>query len=197
MVKIDLSKALNALEQGGLVVYPTDTLYALGADIFNEAAVKRVFRVKKRPFDVPLPVAVSTIVDIEKIAFVDKKVRLLAERFLPGQLTMVLNKKNVVPDIVTSGLDKIAVRIPDNKFALELLSVFGPLTVTSANIHDIETPNNVKDIDAQLKGVDVYLDHGVLDGLPSTLVDMTSDEPMFLREGKITKKEINDVVKHG
>jgi len=197
MVKIDLFKAIEALKQGGLVVYPTDTLYALGADIFNEDAVKKVFRVKKRPFDVPLPVAVSTVVDMEKIAFVDRKVRRLAERFLPGQLTLILNKRDVVPDVVTSGLDKIAVRIPDNKFALELLSVFGPLTVTSANIHDMEPPNNIKEIEAQLKGVDVYLDHGVLEGLPSTIVDITSGEPKFLREGKITKKEINDVIRHG
>ncbi|MDH7517752.1 MAG: L-threonylcarbamoyladenylate synthase [Candidatus Thermoplasmatota archaeon] len=197
MVKIDLFKAIEALRQGGLVVYPTDTLYALGADIFNEDAVKKVFRVKKRPFDVPLPVAVSTVVDMEKIAFVDKRVRLLAEHFLPGQLTLVLNKKDVVPDVVTGGVDKIAVRLPDNRFALELLSVFGPLTVTSANIHGMETPNNIRDIQAQLKGVDVYLDHGVLEGLPSTIVDMTSVEPKFLREGKITKKEIYDVVRHG
>ncbi len=197
MVKIDLFRAVEALKKGGLVVYPTDTLYALGADIFNEDAVKKVFKVKRRPFDVPLPVAVSTIVDMEKIAFVDNKVKRLAKRFLPGQLTLVMNKKDVVPDVVTSGLDKIAVRMPDNKFALELLSVFGPLTVTSANIHDMETPNNVKDIQTQLKGVDVYLDHGSLDGLPSTIVDMTDKEPIILREGKIKKKDITDVTRHG
>jgi L-threonylcarbamoyladenylate synthase len=197
MVKIDLSKALKALEQGDLVVYPTDTLYALGADIFNEDAVKKVFKVKKRPLDVPLPVAVSSFAGIEKIAFVDKKVKLIVERFLPGQLTLILNKKDVVPDIVTSGLGKIAVRIPDNKLTLELLSAFGPLTVTSANIHSMKTPNNVNDIRVQLKGVDVYLDHGILDGLPSTIVDMTTSEPVVLREGKIKKKEITDVFKHG
>ncbi len=197
MVKIDLSKALKVLEQGGLVVYPTDTLYALGADIFSEDAVKKVFKVKKRPLDVPLPVAVSSFAEIEKIGFVDEKVRLIAEHFLPGQLTLILNKKDVVPDVVTSGLDKIAVRIPNNKLALELLSAFGPLTVTSANIHNMKTPDNVKDIRAQLRGVDVYLDHGSLEGLPSTIVDMTSIETMVLREGKIKKKEINDVIRHG
>jgi len=197
MVKIDLFQAIDALKHGGLVVYPTDTLYALGADIFNEDAVKKIFKVKKRPFDVPLPVAVSTVVDIKKIAFVDEKIRRLAERFLPGQMTFILNKRDIVPDIVTSGLDKVAVRIPDNKFALEILSIFGPLTVTSANIHNMKTPNNVKDIQAQLKGIDVYLDCGSLDGLPSTIVDMTSGEPVFLREGKITKKEIMDVIRHG
>ena len=172
-------------------------MYALGANIFNEDAVKKVFKVKRRPLDVPLSVAVSNFTDIEKIAFVDKKVRLIVERFLPGQLTLILNKKDVVPDIVTSGLGKIAVRIPDNKLALELLSVFGPLTVTSANIHNMKTLNNVNDIQVQLEGVDVYLDHGILEGLPSTIVDMTSGEPMFLREGKIKKKEITDVTSHG
>jgi len=197
MVKIDLSKAIKALEKGDLVVYPTDTLYALGADIFNEDAVKKVFKIKKRPLDVPLPVAVSSFAEVEKIAFFDKKVRLLVEHFLPGQITLILNKKDIISDIVTSGLDKIAVRIPKNKLALELLSDFGPLTVTSANIHGMKTPNKINDIKTQLTGVDVYLDDGALEGLPSTIVDMTTSELLVLREGKIKKKDITDVTNHG
>ena len=195
MFKIDFSRAIEALQKGSVVVYPTDTLYALGADIFNEAAVGRIFRIKKRSMSIPLPVAVSGFDDIGQIAVVNDKAEFLAERFLPGSLTLILNKKSNVPDVVTAGLDKVAVRIPDNEGALELLSRFGPLTVTSANIHGTKTPFFIEEIKMQLKDdVDVYLDYGKLDGSPSTIVDMTAEKPKIVREGVITKREILDAI---
>lgn len=196
MQRVDLSKAIATLQSGGIVVYPTDTLYALGADIFNELAVRRVFEIKKRPLDIPLSVAVSSFDGIEEIAFVNENARCLTECFLPGPLTLVLNKKSSVPGIVTGGFDRVAVRIPDNDVALELLSRFGPLTVTSANIHGKKTPCLIKDIKMQFNvdDVAVYLDYGRLDGLPSTIADMTAEEPRIMREGIITKKEIMDVI---
>jgi len=199
MSKIDLSEAIAALKCGGVVVYPTDTLYALGADIYNEDAVRRIFEIKNRPFDIPLSVAVSSFDNIGSVAFVNDNVRCLAERFLPGPLTLILNKKSTVSNVVTSGLDKVAVRIPDNKVALELLYKFGPLTATSANVHGMETPQRVKDIKKQFKGGDVafYLDCGKLNGLPSTIVDITTKAPKIIREGIITKREILDAIRHG
>jgi L-threonylcarbamoyladenylate synthase len=196
MNRVDLSKAIKVLHEGGVIVYPTDTLYALGADIFNETAVRRVFEVKKRPWDNPLPVAVSSFKDIEDVAFVNQRIQRLAECFLPGALTMVLNKKISVPNVVTGGLEKVAVRIPDNEVALELLSNFGPLTVTSANIHGKKTLGLIKDIKMQfnVEDVAVYLDYGELHGLPSTIVDMTLKEPRIIREGAITEREIMDMV---
>ena len=146
MQKIDLSKALKALKNGEIVVYPTDTLYAFGVDIFNEKAVRKIYKVKKRPLNNPIPVAVNDLDGLKCVAFVNNTVKHLAEIFLPGPLTMVLKKKNSVPDIVTSGLGKVAVRIPDNNIALELLSRYGPLTVTSANIHGKEVPNVTSNI---------------------------------------------------
>jgi len=115
MQRIELSKAIEALRNGDIVVYPTDTLYAFGVDIRNKDAVRKVFEVKKRPLDNPLPVAVSDLVDIEKIAFMSDIARDLAEYFLPGPLTMILNKKNVILNVVTGGLDNIAVRISTPK----------------------------------------------------------------------------------
>lgn len=192
MVRIDLSAAIGAIQHGDIVVYPTDTLYALGADIFNETAVKQVFAIKKRPLNVPLPVAVSSVDEIRQIAIVDERIERMAARFLPGQLTLLLKKKSNVPNIVTSNSDKIAVRIPDQNVALDLLSRVGPLTVTSANIHGMETPAIIKDIKMQftVDAVASYLDAGQLEGLPSTIVDMTGKEPSIVREGSITKEEI-------
>ena len=199
MQRIELSKAIEALRNGDIVVYPTDTLYAFGVDIYNKDAVKKVFEVKKRPLDNPLPVAVSNLVDIEKIAFVSDIARDLAEYFLPGPLTMILNKKSVILDVVTGGLDNVAVRIPDNDVALELLSRYGPITVTSANVHGKEVPDIISDIKMQFNSDDVavYLDYGKLNGLPSTIVDMTAGKPRIVRDGAITKEEIFDVIEHG
>jgi len=199
MQRIELSKAIEALQNGDIVVYPTDTLYAFGVDIYNKGAVEKVFEVKKRPLDNPLPVAVSNLVDIEKIAFVSDIARDLAEYFLPGPLTMILNKKSVILDVVTGGLDNVAVRIPDNDVALELLSQYGPITVTSANVHGKEVPDIISEIKMQFNSDDiaVYLDYGKLNGLPSTIVDMTAGKPRIVRDGAITKDEILDVIEHG
>ncbi len=199
MQRIELSKAIEALQNGDIVVYPTDTLYALGVDIYNKDAVKKVFEVKKRPLNNPLPVAVSNLADIEKLAFVSNIARDLAEYFLPGPLTMILNKKSVILDVVTGGLDNVAVRIPDNDVALDLLSRYGPITVTSANVHGKEVPDIISDIKMQFNSDDVavYLDYGKLNGLPSTIVDMTAGKPRIVRDGAITKEEILDVVEHG
>jgi L-threonylcarbamoyladenylate synthase len=196
MYKIDLSGAIAALQGGDIIVYPTDTLYALGADVYNEAAVRRVFKVKKRPLNDPLPMAVSDFDVVEEIAFVNDNVRRLAECFLPGSLTLVLNKKSIISDVITGGLDKVAVRIPDNDVALKLLSMFGPLTVTSANVHGMETPGFIGDIKMQFNvdDVAVYLDYGKLDGMPSTIVDMTAKKPRIVREGIITERAILDVI---
>jgi L-threonylcarbamoyladenylate synthase len=195
MFNSDFSKAIKALQNGSIIVYPTDTLYALGADIFNDSAVRKIFKIKKRPMNVPLPVAVSSIKEISQLAIMDCKTQHLAEHFLPGSLTLILNKKGNVSDIVTSNLNKIAVRIPKNDYALEILSRFGPLTVTSANIHGKNTPFFIEEIKDQLKdSADVYLDYGKLDGSPSTIVDMTFKNPKIVREGVISKREILDAI---
>lgn len=196
MDELDLTKAITALKKGEVIVYPTDTLYGLGADIYNKYAVRKVFQIKKRPMGDPLSVAVSNVDEIEKIAVLDERSRSLAERFLPGKLTLVLKKKSIVLDIVTGGLDKIAMRIPDDKIALRLLSEFGPLTATSANIHGKKTPFFIKDIKMQFKERDiaVYLDAGKLEDQPSTIVDATGKTIKIIREGTISKKEIMDAV---
>lgn len=193
------SKAVYCVQNGEIIVYPTDTLYGLGADIFDDFAVRKVFEIKKRPFDQPISVAVYSLEDMEDIAVVNDQARRLVEEFLPGPLTLVLNKKSIVSDLVTGGLEKIAVRIPDNEIALKLLSVAGPITATSANIHGQETPRFIEDIKSQFQNEDiaVYIDVGRLDGEPSTIVDMTGEEPIILREGILTKEDLLDAIKNG
>lgn len=194
MQELILSKAISALSNGQVIVYPTDTLYGLGADIYNKDAVKHIFEIKKRPFDLPISVAVSCIEDLEKIAYVHNKTKKVIDQFLPGKLTIILKKKKTVPSIVTSNKENIAIRIPDNIIALELLSVFGPLTCTSANIHCKPTPTVISDVQMQFKdsNISVYIDDGKLQSKASTIIDLTCDTPKIIREGVITKKDIMD-----
>ena len=196
MVKLNLSKAIEALKNGEVIVYPTDTLYGLGADIFSDSTVQKIYRIKNRPCNIPLSVAVSDLNELKKIAFTNDYVECLAKSFLPGKLTLILKKKKCVSNVVTAGHDKVAVRIPNDKIALKLLSKFGPLTATSANIHNKETPSNINDIKMQFKEKDiaVYLDIGELKGYPSTIVDITDKKIKILREGAITKKDILDAI---
>jgi L-threonylcarbamoyladenylate synthase len=191
-----LFKAISALKSGGVIVYPTDTLYGLGADIYNDKAVKKVFNIKNRPFDMPLSVAVSCIEDLEKIAFVDINAKKIIEKLFPGKLTLILKKKKTVSNLVTGGLENIAIRIPDNPIALGILSDFGPLTCTSANIHGKDTPTVINDICMQFKGADIdfYIDHGKLEGEPSTIVDLTVKKPIITREGAVNVDDFLDAI---
>jgi len=190
-----VEEAVEYLQQGELIVYPTDTLYALGADVFNEEAVRRIYEVKRRPMSQPLPVAVSNIKEISRVAEVTEEAMRLAEKFLPGPLTLVLPRKHVVPSIVTGGGETIAVRVPNNLFALTLLSRYGPLTATSANIHGTKPLSIIKDIKIQLRdNVKLYIEEGELKGLPSTMVDLTTTPPKVIREGVIPKKQVLSVI---
>ncbi len=190
-----LKKAVSALEKGEIICYPTDTLYGLGADIKNIDAVKKLFNIKKRSIDQPLSVAVSDLDSLEKIAYVNKKSKVLIDRFLPGQLCILLKKKKTVPDIVTSGLKKVAIRIPDNKTALEILRNFGPITCTSANIHGKKTPNEIKYIRNIFKdSVSVYFDEGILSSKASTIVDVSGKNLKIIRKGAVKKEEIVKVI---
>ena len=198
MKKNDFSAALKALKNGEPIIYPTDTLYALGVDIYNETAVRKVFDIKQRPYSVPLPVAVPSIQSIETIAYMNDAAYQISNKFLPGTLTIILKKKLSVPDIVTSGTDTIAVRIPNNPIALKLLSEYGPLTVTSANLHHEKTQGTITDILKQLGiHIPICLNDGKRDIVPSTIVDLSISIPRIIRKGVITEKELQDVITHG
>ncbi|HVQ00765.1 MAG TPA: L-threonylcarbamoyladenylate synthase [Candidatus Thermoplasmatota archaeon] len=192
------TRALHALRNGEAIIYPTDTLYALGADLYNEDAVRKVFNLKQRPFSVPLPIAVASVKEIETVAELPEYAHRIIDRFLPGTLTVILQKKPSVPTIVTSGEATVAVRIPNHPLALRLLKVYGPLTVTSANRHHEKTPGVIKDILMQLQTKTlVSLDVGRLVATPSTIVDLSTSVLRVVRQGIITEQELLDVMTHG
>jgi len=199
MIKADISAAIKALKEGKVIIYPTDTLYGLGADIYSDSAIRKVFDIKKRPENMPLSIAVSNYDEIKNNAYVNNTAKILFNTFLPGKLTLILKKKPLVSDLITGGLDRVAIRIPDNKIALDLLSKFGPLTATSANIHGKKTPYIISDIIMQFKrdDISVYLDFGKLAGQPSTIVDVSSDKIKIIRKGSINSKDIMEAVKNG
>ncbi len=195
MFKSKLSKAIESLQKGEIVVYPTDTQYAFGADIFNDDSIRKVFELKNRSYNNPLSIAMAEYDDIIEYTYKNKFVKSIYENFLPGQLTIILYKKEKISNLLTAGSDKIAIRIPNNNIALELLKKFGPLTVTSANIHGKKPQNNIKNIYLQFKDkISCYLDNGILNNESSTIVDLTSKKPKLLREGAISLDDILAVI---
>lgn len=197
MKQEELTNAIKAVENGEIIVYPTDTLYALGANIFNEGVIKKLFKIKKRPISVPLSVAVFDSNELNEIAYINKKTKKIINNFLPGPLTLLLKKKKTIPEIITSGRDTIALRIPDNKIALELLSKTGPISATSANIHGKKTGLIVENLKKEFQNnVSIFLDDGLLDNPPSTILDLTTDDPIIIRQGEIKIEQIMKVINH-
>jgi len=191
----DIQQSIRALKQGKLIVYPTDTLYALGADIFDENAVKKVFSVKKRPLDNPLPVAVASLNQMKNIGEVTTAIKKVVNHFLPGPLTLITKKTS--SHFVGSNASKtIAVRIPNHAVALALLHEYGPLTVTSANIHGLPPQSTIIKILHQIgkENIASVIDVGPLESYPSTIVDMTQDPFVILRKGIISKQQIRDAI---
>ncbi len=191
-----IQQAVLYLKKGNILVYPTDTLYALGADVFNETAVRSIFTLKYRPLTIPLPIAVGSIQQMETVSILTRPVKKIVTHFLPGPLTIVVKKKPILSDLLTSGKHTIAIRIPNDPLALKLLKSFGPLTVTSANIHMKNTPASINEIKTLFPSspITMFLDDGQRNGQPSTIVDCTSDRPKILRDGTISIHDILSVV---
>ncbi len=193
-LRIQVEQGISVLKLGGLVAYPTDTVYGLGAPAFSPEAVLRIFQVKKRPQNMALPLLLSDISQIDKVAVsVPPLGRFLAEKFWPGALTIVLNKSDVVSDIITAGSDKVGVRIPNHPVPLALVRGLGaPITGTSANLSGKPSPLTAEEVQAQIgAGVDFIIDGGrTPGGIESTVVDVTLGNPVILRQGAISREEI-------
>ena len=192
----EIDSVAEELRQGKLIVYPTETVYGVGADPFNEAAVKKLYMAKNRPFDMPLSVAVSDMEMAESIAVLDDDARRLIERFLPGPLTLIIKKRPEVPDITTSMSDKVGIRIPDHPVALRLIRAFGPLVATSANLHSnsdaVECGTAQRDLGELVSS---YIDCGpCLLGKPSTIVWMMDGKVKIVRQGAISRDAIEAVL---
>ena len=178
-----ISQAINVLADGGIVLYPTDTVYGLGANIFDSKAVKRVFQIKQRSLLKPLSILVSDVNAIDLVARVPLKQKEVINNYLPGPYTFILNRRKIVPRTVTSGSALVGVRVPDNEIACRLASIF-PITTTSANLSDDEVLSNPKEILEQLDcEVDLVIDVGDLkSNHASRIVDLSGRNPKIIRK---------------
>lgn len=192
----NIQEAAEIIRKGGLVAFPTETVYGLGADAFNPRAVARIFEVKKRPSFDPLIVHISKINQLELLCEnIPDVVFELSHKFWPGPLTIVLNKKSAVPDIVTAGLSTVAVRMPAHPIAIELINKAGtPVAAPSANRFGCLSPTQAKHVEKQLTEIDYLIDGGTcMVGIESTVVSISNDGCKILRPGAITVNEISMV----
>lgn len=193
-----LGRAAKLIRQGKLVVFPTETVYGLGANAFDEEACKNIFVAKGRPCDNPLIVHINNLSEIDGlVSDLSADARVLADKFWPGPLTMIFSKNENVSDIVTAKLDTVAVRMPQNKIARELIRLSGlPIAAPSANTSGKPSPTIAKRVIDDLNGkVDMIIDGGSCDiGLESTVLDTTVKVPCVLRPGGVTKEMIEELL---
>jgi len=193
-----LQQILSFLRAGGVIAFPTDTAYGLGAVPFDERAVRRIFEIKGRPDTKPILLLVNSIAMAQSVAEVSEKALILAERFWPGPLTMILPARTSVPDLVTAGTGTIGVRWARAPFANRLLDTLAqPVTATSANRAGLPTAVTAAEVKDQLgNSVEYLVDGGELPHRGgSTLLDLTQTPARLLREGPITEAELSDVLK--
>lgn len=195
-----IDEAGRILRNGGLVAFPTETVYGLGANALNAEAVASIFAAKGRPSDNPLIVHISDTASVNDLADdVTIQAQRVMEAFWPGPLTVVLPKKPVIPDEVTGGLNTVALRMPDHPVALALIGSAGvPVAAPSANTSGKPSPTTADHVLADLKGrIDMVVDGGACRvGLESTVLDLSSDNPVILRPGGITREALEGVLGH-
>lgn len=196
-IEKQIERGISILRQGGLVAYPTDTVYGLGASASLPQAVERIYAVKKRPRNMPLPLLLADVSQITEVAeSVPPIAWLLIDRFLPGALTLVLCKSSSVPDIITGGGTTVAVRVPAHPVPVALIGGLGvPIVGTSANLSGKPSPLTAEEVYSQLGDkVDLVIDGGRCPGgKESTVVDVTDKIPVVLREGAISREELKQV----
>ncbi|MEM2234532.1 MAG: L-threonylcarbamoyladenylate synthase [Desulfurococcaceae archaeon] len=193
-----IAEAAEVLRRGGLVAFPTETVYGLGALVYLRESVLRIFRVKKRPLDNPLIVHISKLSALSLVARdVPEEALIIAEKLWPGPVTLVLWKSDSIPSEVTAGLPKVAVRMPAHRVALMLIdSVNAPIAAPSANLSGRPSPTSADHVIKDFYGsIDLVIDAGeTLHGVESTIVDLTVKPPLLLRPGALSVEELERVL---
>lgn len=187
-----IGTALKVLAEGGIIAFPTDTVYGLAAPAFSADGIEKLYQIKDRSLTKAIPILIGSIDQLDQISpGLPAEAQKLAARFWPGALTLVIPRSPALPAVLSAG-PTVAVRMPDHAFALELMRQSGPLAATSANLSGQANPLSAEDVLAQLGGrVDLVLDGGKVDGgIPSTIVDCTSPEISILRQGAIPDEDI-------
>ncbi len=194
----NIEEAARIIRQGGLVAFPTETVYGLGADALNAEAVGKIYEAKGRPSDNPMIVHISRASDIGQLTrYITQDMITLIDHFWPGPLTLVIKKKEIVPLRTTGGLDTVAVRMPDHPVALELIRLAGvPIAAPSANLSGKPSPTKADHVRDDLMGkVDAIIMGGDCRvGIESTVLDLTGETPMILRPGIVTPESIEAVL---
>ncbi len=192
----ELIRAAQIIKRGGLVVFPTETVYGLGADACNSDATRKIYEAKGRPSDNPLIIHIADPSDADKYAFANSAYYLLAEKFMPGPLTVILRSREIVPLSTRGGLETVAVRCPENRIARKLIELSGvPIAAPSANLSGSPSPTNASHVIRDMSGrVDLIIDGGDSDfGLESTIVKVDGDDSVtLLRPGKITVEDLEE-----
>ena len=196
-IQKQVEKGISILKEGGLVAFPTDTVYGLGACVNIESAVERLYRVKKRPQDMPLPLLLANTSQMREVAErVPEVTWFLVQKFLPGALTLVLPRSDAVPDIITAGGMTVAIRIPAHTIPVALAEGLGaPIVGTSANLSGKPSSLTAAEVYSQFNNeIDLIIDGGRCPGgVESTIVDVTGEIPVVLREGAISREELKQV----
>ena len=174
-----IEKAVSVLMHDGTIVYPTETIYGLGADAFSDEAILKVYEAKKRPLGMPISIAVSDFDMLAAVAHVEPRMHAFIEAFLPGPVTVILCARRLVPDILTGGTGMIGIRMPAHDIALQIIERFdAPITATSANLHGAKDPQTLDECTVPRE---LFIDGGRLPGTPSTVVDLINKR--ILRRG--------------
>jgi L-threonylcarbamoyladenylate synthase len=174
-----VERAVSVLMHDGTIIYPTETVYGLGADAFSDEAILKVYEAKKRPLGMPISIAVSDFDMLAAVAHVEPWTHSFIEIFLPGPVTVILRARRIVPDILTGGTGMIGIRMPAHDLALQIIERFdAPITATSANLHGAKEPQTPEDCTVPRE---LFIDGGRLSGNPSTVVDLINK--LILRRG--------------
>ena len=193
-----LEKAAELIKQGKIVVFPTETVYGIGTNGLDEKAVKKLYNVKQRPLNKPISLLVSNMEMVNEIARDITEIEYkIMEKFFPGPLTIILKKKNIVPNIVTAGQDTVGVRMPSGETAKKLVEVAGvPIAAPSANISGEPSGTNLQEIKKHFEGkANFFIDGGISEiGIASTIVQVIDGKPVILRQGSITLEQINKIL---
>ena len=196
--KAAIERAARILKRGGLVAFPTDTVYGVGAHGFSSEAIEKIYIAKKRPREKAIPLLIAKAEDLSLVTEdVPEIAWRLIERFWPGGLTLVLPKAPRLPDVLCAGGDSVAVRMPNHPIALALIEAEGaPLAATSANISGHPSPVTAEEVQRELGGrIELILDGGRCPGgIPSTVLDLTTEPPTILRLGPVSREEIETLL---
>lgn len=200
MTKVVLENQMNeicdVIQKGGIVAFPTETVYGVGIHFDDEEALERLMEAKNRDYSKAITLMVADKKDISQYAYISPQAQKMIDQFMPGMITLIFKKKESVRDSMTNGKSTIGIRIPDSEFVLSLLKKIGPMLVTSANLSQHSNTTSTQEVLNQLDGrIDLVVDGKTSDNIASTVVDVSQDEIKILRAGKITKEQIEEAIK--